>query len=425
MYHLKDRGGYSDDELRENAWVIQMSAAGLVFADNNGDSSSGFTGSMDLAERRQGRHDIVRRVWDFMETVPYYQMNPRRDLVSASCCLAIQLALSCPCLKAEPSISKDRARAFPRSLDQRPEHRRPPPLAQPRTAGLVAPDGRRCTTSRGDRRPPLAWKVCAFSPRIPLGYLDRRALSVVAPRVSRFRWMTRSWVPALRVLHLLPDASSSAGFSTGRTCASYGLFVVLVAGAACDLAAGYTGLLQPNFFLARSDRRTDRRRTHYRSHLLGEGPRVRQQVMMSGGSLGAVIAPVLMIWLANRVGWRVGFMVLGGIGVIWAAAWLAWFRPPAEVLRPRTPLGTTAADRWSVILRNPPFWACLAGAAFTIPSYLVIWTPTYSAALALPFGAALSGYLFVICQAWTAASSAGRWFAISRADRTLLPARER
>jgi hypothetical protein len=87
-YHLANRGGYSDDELRKNAWVIQMSAATLVFADNDGDSSSGFTGTMELDARKQHRHDIVRRVWDFMETVSFREMRPRQDLVDRGYCLA-------------------------------------------------------------------------------------------------------------------------------------------------------------------------------------------------------------------------------------------------------------------------------------------------------------------------------------------------
>ena len=32
--------GYTDDELRRNTWVIHMSAAALVFADNGGGNSS-------------------------------------------------------------------------------------------------------------------------------------------------------------------------------------------------------------------------------------------------------------------------------------------------------------------------------------------------------------------------------------------------
>ena len=91
----KNHPDYADTELRKNAFVIMMSAAALNFSDNGGpnpgdmgDSSSGFTGTMELPDRRQYRHDIIKKVWDFFETIPFYRMEPRQDLVSAGYCLA-------------------------------------------------------------------------------------------------------------------------------------------------------------------------------------------------------------------------------------------------------------------------------------------------------------------------------------------------
>jgi hypothetical protein len=86
---------YSDSELRKNAITIIMSAAALNFADNGGpdpatigDSSSGFSGSLVLADRRQWRHDIVKRVWDMFETIPFQRMRPAPHVVSTGMCLA-------------------------------------------------------------------------------------------------------------------------------------------------------------------------------------------------------------------------------------------------------------------------------------------------------------------------------------------------
>lgn len=85
---------YSDKELRQNAYVILMSAGTLNFADNGGpdaaagDSSSGFSGSLDLADRRQWRHDIVKMVWDFFETIPFYRLRPAPHAASTGLCLA-------------------------------------------------------------------------------------------------------------------------------------------------------------------------------------------------------------------------------------------------------------------------------------------------------------------------------------------------
>lgn len=79
---------YSDDDLRKNAWVVMLSAAALNYGDMNGDSSSGFSGTLELADRVQVRHDIVTRVWDFFETLPFHRMAPHQELVDRGYCLA-------------------------------------------------------------------------------------------------------------------------------------------------------------------------------------------------------------------------------------------------------------------------------------------------------------------------------------------------
>ena len=91
----KNHPDYTDAQLRKNAFVIMMSACALNFADNGGpipgdmgNSSSGFSGSMELPHRRQSRHDIIRKVWDFFETISFYGMSPRQDLVNTGYCLA-------------------------------------------------------------------------------------------------------------------------------------------------------------------------------------------------------------------------------------------------------------------------------------------------------------------------------------------------
>jgi hypothetical protein len=90
VFHMQRMSGkdYSDGDLRKNAYVLMMSAAALNFADNQGLSSSGFSGSLKLADRAQPRHDIIRRVWDYFETVPFYRMSPRQDVVNNGFCLA-------------------------------------------------------------------------------------------------------------------------------------------------------------------------------------------------------------------------------------------------------------------------------------------------------------------------------------------------
>jgi len=92
----KAHPNYTDKQLRQNAYVTLMSAAALNFADNDpnlsdgadGKSSAGFSGTMDLADRVQHRHDIIKGVWDFFETIDFQAMEPRQNLVSSGFALA-------------------------------------------------------------------------------------------------------------------------------------------------------------------------------------------------------------------------------------------------------------------------------------------------------------------------------------------------
>jgi arylsulfatase A-like enzyme len=78
---------YTDDEIRKYAYVINLSAAALNFGDMDGNSSTGFSGNLDLGLRNQRRHDLVRAVWDFFEKTPYHKMKPCPEAVTGAFCL--------------------------------------------------------------------------------------------------------------------------------------------------------------------------------------------------------------------------------------------------------------------------------------------------------------------------------------------------
>lgn len=79
---------YTDEQLRKNAITIIMAGAALNFADNAGTSSTGFSGTLNIAERHQDKHEIIKRVWDFFESIPYYNLTPSKNLCSNGFCLA-------------------------------------------------------------------------------------------------------------------------------------------------------------------------------------------------------------------------------------------------------------------------------------------------------------------------------------------------
>ena len=51
-------------------------------------------------------------------------------------------------------------------------------------------------------------------------------------------------------------------------------------------------------------------------------------ISYSGGSLGAILAPAVVVPIALRFGWRAAFLFSGALGVAWLAMWTAVARPP-------------------------------------------------------------------------------------------------
>lgn len=103
-------------------------------------------------------------------------------------------------------------------------------------------------------------------------------------------------------------------------------------------------------------------------------------VMLMASQVGGAIAPLLIVPIQMRFGWRASFLLFGAVGVAWAVAWYAWFRDsPAEKR------GVSPAERqelasvqpaphhgfpWRVALRSPTVLALL-GTAFC---YLYAYT---------------------------------------------------
>lgn len=79
-------------------------------------------------------------------------------------------------------------------------------------------------------------------------------------------------------------------------------------------------------------------------------------ISYSGGSLGAIITPFLVIPIASHFGWRAAFLVTGIMGFAWLALWAKVARPPYLPLPVRKP----AKIVWPNFLERR-FWALVCG----------------------------------------------------------------
>src|SRR5437660_10843064 len=53
-------------------------------------------------------------------------------------------------------------------------------------------------------------------------------------------------------------------------------------------------------------------------------------IFNAGTSAGAIITPLLVPWIAERLGWRWAFVLVGALGFVWLAIWVAMYRKPEE-----------------------------------------------------------------------------------------------
>ena len=145
-------------------------------------------------------------------------------------------------------------------------------------------------------------------------------------------------------------------------------------------------------------------------------------IFNSGSNIGALIAPLVVPWLAVKWGWQSAFLLTGAIGFIWIVLWWLVYRDPAQHSllsaeeRKLIDSGREEADKapsvpYREILKSRLCWAFLLGKFLTdhVWWFYLFWLPgflnrTYHlniSSLGLP--------LVVIYQASTIGSVGGGW----------------
>jgi ACS family hexuronate transporter-like MFS transporter len=122
-------------------------------------------------------------------------------------------------------------------------------------------------------------------------------------------------------------------------------------------------------------------------------------ILNAGTNVGAVVAPLIVPWIALALGWRWAFLITGAIGFIWLACWVLVYREPeshprvssSELTHIRSdPPEQTASMPWRSLLRHRQTWAFALGKALTDPVwyFYLFWLPKF---LDANFGVKLAG----------------------------------
>ncbi len=107
---------------------------------------------------------------------------------------------------------------------------------------------------------------------------------------------------------------------------------------------------------------------------------------VAGSSIGAIIAPPVIAWLALTYNWQTAFIAMGAIGILIALLWKLIYRdPPVEVTTdteastvPGGP-ASTAAFEWKQLWRTRSLWGILLIRFVSDPVwyFCLFWLPGY------------------------------------------------
>lgn len=111
-------------------------------------------------------------------------------------------------------------------------------------------------------------------------------------------------------------------------------------------------------------------------------------IFNSGSNVGAIIAPLLVPWIALHLGWRWAFVFTGLFSAAWLVAWIRTYRPPhhhpklgvGELAYIRTdPPGSTAKVPWARLLPHRQTWAFVIAKFLTDPIwwFFLFWLPKF------------------------------------------------
>ncbi|HMR83023.1 MAG TPA: MFS transporter [Niabella sp.] len=104
----------------------------------------------------------------------------------------------------------------------------------------------------------------------------------------------------------------------------------------------------------------------------------------AGGSVGAILAPPIIAWLALKYNWHTAFIVMGCIGLLIAFAWrFIYKKPPEHILAETTQTSPVAKESarftWRQLWKTRTLWGILLTRFVSDPVwyFCLFWLPGY------------------------------------------------
>ena len=229
------------------------------------------------------------------------------------------------------------------------------------------------------------WKICIllfFSTTI--NYLDRHVLSILAPQLqSLYHWTE------VEYSYIVTSFQVSYGLGvvlTGKLLDKYGtkwifaiaVFLWSVAGMTHAFARSAFSFSVARFGLGIGESVNFPASVKTVAELFPASQRAFATGFFNAGSnIGAIIAPLLIPFIALRYGWEWAFILTGALGFIWVIFWLLIYKKPKQEIK----IATVALKNKSwkeVVFRKETLTICLVR-FISDPTwwFLLYWLPKF------------------------------------------------
>jgi MFS transporter, ACS family, hexuronate transporter len=240
------------------------------------------------------------------------------------------------------------------------------------------------------------WRICALLfAATTINYIDRQVLGVLAPDLGRLiGWNEIQYshiVVAFQAAYAIGLVCAGAVIDRLGTRLGYALAICIWSAAAMSHALVRTvlGFAIARFVLGLGEAgnfpagiKTVAEWFPRRERALATG------LFNAGSNIGAILAPLIVPWVAVNWGWQYAFLCTGVLSATWLVIWLKQYRAPAE--HPGVSAEELAYIRsdpaepaqkipWSSLIRYRQTWAFAAAKFMTDPIwwFFLFWLPKF------------------------------------------------
>jgi MFS transporter, ACS family, aldohexuronate transporter len=242
----------------------------------------------------------------------------------------------------------------------------------------------------------VRWSVCALLfAATTINYIDRQVLGILAPDLQQqIGWNELQYgyiVSAFQAAYALGLVFSGRLMDKLGTRIGYGLAVAVwsVAAMAHGLATSAVTFGAARFGLGLGESGNFPAAIKTVAEWFPKSERaLATGIFNSGTNIGAIVAPLIVPWIALTLGWRWAFVLTGAIGFLWVIVWLRTYAPPGthprvssreldHILSDREP--AVAQVSWRSLIGFRQTWAVMVGKFMTDPIwwFYLFWLPKF------------------------------------------------